>query len=232
MQKPFKRMGGKKLLAHTIIEMLPKCGTFVEVFAGGGSVFFGRPERSDIEVLNDLDITIYRTYKALQNKDVNKTFPRTMTYDKFNELKKKKDGISQLALSCYSFFGAKKSFEGKKGTTLTCEKDFSPYKERLKGVIIEHNTFQECIRKYDSPTTCFYLDPPYEDSEDYSNKVEPKDVYDALQGIKGKFILSYNNSPVIRNIFKKYNIKKIKTTYSGTPNIEQRKVTELIITNF
>ena len=232
MRKPFPRIGGKTKLADTIIKMLPKCSTFIEVFAGGGSVFFARPEKSDIEVLNDLDLSVYRAYKALQNKDVNNLFPRSMTYDEFQNLKKKSDDISTLALFAYSFYGKAQRFMKKKETTAFYKKDFSPYKERLKGVIIEHNTFQECIRKYDSPTTCFYLDPPYEGSKDYSNEVDPKDVYDSLHDIKGKFILSYNDSPVIRNLFKKYHTKKVTTKYGRTPNIERREVPELIITNY
>ena len=59
----------------------------------------------------------------------------------------------------------------------------------------------------------FYLDPPYEESKDYPNAVNPIDVYNAVKKIKGKFMLSYNDSPLIRNIFKNYNIQSIITKY-------------------
>ena len=53
-------------------------------------------------------------------------------------------------------------------------------------------------------------------------------MYNALKNIKGKFMLSYNDSPTIRNIFKNYNIQSIITKYQSPP----REVVELIITNY
>jgi len=36
---------------------------------------------------------------------------------------------------------------------------------RFKNVIVEQSTWQEIFKRYDRPTTCFYLDPPYLGSE-------------------------------------------------------------------
>ena len=228
MRKPFSRIGGKEYLASTIIKLIPACVTYCEPFAGGASVFFKTSH--EIEVLNDLDIGIYKTYEAL--KEGIKDFPRSMTYDEFQVLKTKEDGMSQLALSCYSYFGQKKHFKQKKGTTAINKKDFIPYQERLKDVILENLPFSVCIRKYDSLTTFFYLDPPYEGSKDYEDEVKPQDVYDILQGLQGKFILSYNDSVTIRELFKEYCIIEVLTNYSQNGTIENRKVKELLITNF
>ncbi|MBM9605979.1 DNA adenine methylase [Desulfopila inferna] len=57
--------GGKSRLAKTIISKFPEHTCYVEVFAGGASVFFAK-EPSKVEVLNDLDrdlVTLYRTVK-------------------------------------------------------------------------------------------------------------------------------------------------------------------------
>jgi len=57
--------GGKSRLVKTIINKIPEHTCYVEVFAGGASVFFGK-DPSTTEVINDLDkdlVTFYRTVK-------------------------------------------------------------------------------------------------------------------------------------------------------------------------
>lgn len=63
-------------------------------------------------------------------------------------------------------------------------------------------------------------------------KHNPEEVYDAIKNIKGKFLLSYNDSPKIRDIFKKYDIQTIKTDYQPTKDIKKRTVKELLIKNY
>ena len=68
---------------------------------------------------------------------------------------------------------------------------------------------------------------------DYKDFVSPNDLYKSLQGLKGKFMLSYNDSANIRKIFGKYNVRKIKTKYAGVGQEGGlRNKTELIITNY
>jgi DNA adenine methylase len=108
-------------------------------------------------------------------------------------------------------------------------------KEILKNVPILNQSFETVIKKYDDKTTFFYLDPPYENPKqsDYKDYVTPEQVYDVLKNIKGRFLLSYNDSSNIRNIFKEFNIKGITTVYAGyTKGQKRRTVNELIITNY
>jgi len=93
------------------------------------------------------------------------------------------------------------------------------------------------IKKYDSPDTLFYLDPPYSKSEtDYAvGGVNPQDVYNSLQNIKGKFILTINDSNEIIDLFKDFNIRRI-TVKGGSENktsdIGDNVRKELIIKNY
>lgn len=52
-----------------------------------------------------------------------------------------------------------------------------------------------------------------------------------LASIKGKFILSLNDTPGVREVFKGYNLEKVKTRYSVGP-VRDQPVGELLITNF
>jgi site-specific DNA-adenine methylase len=79
--------------------------------------------------------------------------------------------------------------------------------ERLSGVWIECLPWQNFIEKWDRPHSLFYCDPPYYGVEDYYGKcmfarAEFEDLSARLRDIKGRFILSINDTPEIREIFK------------------------------
>ena len=86
----------------------------------------------------------------------------------------------------------------------------------------------------------FYLDPPYYATEDYYEDVgftseDHKRLCDALMGIKGKFLLSYNDCPEIRQLYCKTGIMIESTTRLN--NIAQRydagsQYPELFISNY
>ena len=104
---------------------------------------------------------------------------------------------------------------------------------RKNKVKILNQDFASVIKKHDSPTTLFYLDPPYSKSKrDYKESgITPQDVYNALQGIKGKFILSYDFSPEVKKVFEKYKKRVVKTAYEQSGQ-QQTGVKEYLITNF
>ena len=87
------------------------------------------------------------------------------------------------------------------------------------------------VRRYDSPSTLFYLDPPYWHCEDYYGKglFERADfdrLNAVLSAIKGRFILSINDVPEIRRLFAWATTEEVPVTYkfNGT-----KRVTELVI---
>ncbi|ELN1878759.1 DNA adenine methylase, partial [Campylobacter coli] len=51
--------------------------------------------------------------------------------------------------------------------------------------------------------------------------------------IKGKFMLSYNDCQLIRELYKDFNFKELKVRYSLNNNVLKRKESkELLIMNF
>lgn len=107
---------------------------------------------------------------------------------------------------------------------------------RLAGVVIECLPFDQFIQHYDRPTTLFYLDPPYWGSEsDYGKHAFKRDDFDVLaaclRALKGRFILSINDVPEIREIFSGFAIEAVTTTYSIQGKGKAPKAAELIISN-
>lgn len=108
---------------------------------------------------------------------------------------------------------------------------------RLKGVVIEHRDFEPLIKTYDRKEALFYLDPPYVGTEKYyhvSFGIEDHQrLAELLKGIKGRFILSYNDDPLIRELYAWCSMEMIirSNTLAGT-NKNHVPFAELIIKNF
>ena len=109
--------------------------------------------------------------------------------------------------------------------------------ERLRGVNIENKDFADLIKVYDRPTALFYLDPPYVNTEKYYDSPfcaqDHQRLREVLGHIKGRFILSYNDHPLVRELYADYRIEEITrtSTLAGKGN-NQTQYAELIIRNF
>ncbi|EAI4303799.1 DNA adenine methylase, partial [Campylobacter lari] len=54
-----------------------------------------------------------------------------------------------------------------------------------------------------------------------------------LKNIKGKFMLSYNDCELVRELYRGFNIKELKIRYSLNNNVLKRKESkEVLIMNF
>jgi len=106
---------------------------------------------------------------------------------------------------------------------------------------IENKDFCDIINQYDSPTTYFYLDPPYFKTENYySNhdfdRNDHERLYKCLQDIKGKFSLSYYEFELLSQWFPqdkfKWERKEFKKAASAKKDGTQNIGTELLIMNY
>ena len=81
------------------------------------------------------------------------------------------------------------------------------YRAHLEKItFVENLDFQDVVEKYDSPTTYFYMDPPYYMTENYySNHIFSRETHirlaNTLKKIKGKFSLSYYEFPQLSEWF-------------------------------
>jgi len=86
--------------------------------------------------------------------------------------------------------------------------------KRLNKVVIENLDFQKILKNYDKSDALFYLDPPYYETEKYyPDRFMPEDhvrLKEALDVIKGKFVLSYNDCEYIRELYRGYHIIEVE----------------------
>ena len=238
------RVGGKSKLKKLIVDKyFPEdyeSMVYVEPFVGGGSIFFYK-NPSVVEVINDLDTSIYTIFngaKKYNHNDIAIVLDGDYTKDEFNAIKNT-NPTDEFGLFCKQYFLVRRSIMSlgevwNQYRTKMIVK-LEGYKERLEDVIIYNTDYKELITKYDSDESFFYLDPPYENSSGcYKHHIiEMNNMYDLLSNIKGKFLLSFNNSSSVRELFKDFNIYEVETKYYGGIVYRGiRPTIELLISNY
>ena len=244
LKPPISRLGGKSKLREKIIQMLPEHTCYCEPFFGAGWVYFGK-EPSKVEVINDMDSNLVNLFRVLKyhpteikrllKYEVNAR--DTFEYYKGTEMETDIQKAIQFFYRINNSFASKGQCYGYAPSRPPRQKlsmDFQDIWQRLKNTYIENLDFQEVIFKYDRDYTIFFCDPPYLNVTGYEVKFEKDDhirLHSTLAAIEGKFLLTINNHPFIRELYHNYNIVETDTIYS-TNVTKNKKVKELIITNF
>jgi DNA adenine methylase len=111
----------------------------------------------------------------------------------------------------------------------------------LKITHVENMDFQDVIKKYDSPSTYIYLDPPYWKTENYySNhdfdRNDHERLANCLKNIEGKFSLSYYDFPLLSEWFPKeeykWEMKQFAKAAAAKKGVSQNMGEELLIMNY
>lgn len=248
-------IGGKSKLAKTIIRLMPKHQCYVEVFCGAAWLYFKKPE-SEIEILNDINSDLVTLYRVVQNhlsafaESLKWTLTSRAEYDRFKVMDP--ETMTDIQRSVRFYYLLRNTFASKLDASsfnvattkrpriniIDIEKDLSEVHLRLSGTYIENKDYSYIINRYGSKGNVFmYLDPPYFKCEEYYGKgiFERSDfqkMSDMLSDVPSKFIVSINDAPEIREIFKRYNIREVETTYHAGGADKKKKVTELCIMNY
>ena len=245
-------IGGKRMLRKAILERFhtDEVGRYVEVFGGAAWVLFAKEKKANqLEVYNDINsnlVNLFRCVKyhcgELQREMEWMLTSREQFFDCLAQGQGR--GLTDIQRAACFFYTVKISFGCDNRTYATSSKQVNnaveyleKVRERLRGVNIENKDFADLIKVYDRPTALFYLDPPYVNTEKYyDSPFSAQDHHrlrEVLSQVKGRFILSYNDHPLIRELYADYRIEGITrtTTLSGKGN-NQTPYAELIIRNF
>lgn len=251
-------LGGKRLLAKTIVPLIEKIphNIYCEPFMGMGGVFFRRTKKPKCEAINDINSEIINMFRMVEK------FPdylagmlkfKVCSRSEFKlMLATPPQLLTELERAVRYLYIQKNAFGGQtqhqafgvateRAGSFNSERVIEAIKllhHRLAGVYIECLPYQDFITRYDRPNTLFYLDPPYWSCEnDYGKGIFSKADFDELalllNGIKGKFIMSINDVPEIRRIFKMFYIKEVQTKYSiATKEAgKSKQAAELLVSN-
>jgi len=233
---------------------LPPHRYYVEPFAGSAAIFFYK-KPSEYEVLNDLDPTVISVFKNIQKIDPKVAIPKVDTpaeAQAFHDRKKVSKPIDilvqTLIRACGGWMGKAVVPGGKllRFPSITNRlKHLPEYKARLSGVHITNQDYEEVVSHNDSKDTVFFFDPPYENSTGLGY-AKGSDTFDfarfakVASGIKGKWLITINDSPLIRDLFKGFHITPVlivghhnKTGRNSTgKTIGSADRPELLISNY
>jgi DNA adenine methylase len=248
-------LGGKRNLARrlcAILDAIPH-RTYVEPFVGMGGIFLRRGRKPPVEVINDISGDVATLYRVLQEHYpyfIDMLRWRITSRAEFNRLLALPgDRLTDLQRAARFLYLQRLSFGGKvtgrnfgvdrrssgRFDVTRLEPILADLNERLSGVVVEQLPYADLIRRYDAAETLFYLDPPYWNCEaDYGvGTFERGDfelLAEQLSGISGNFVLSINDTPGVRDIFGRFDLEEVQTTYTvGTAAGGAKRVGELII---
>jgi len=250
--------GGKYKLSKQLVAMIPPHDRYIEVFAGGLSMFF-RKKKANVNIINDLDSDIVNLYESIRiDYDEFKYHCRWLVksrelYNKHKAFIKGNKVIDipnpKRAAEYYyiirnafnnNFMQPMSKYQDWKDS-LVDEIEYS--RKYFDNVMIENFDYRELINKYPPTLGDFwYLDPPYvaatERHDYYFHSFTKKDHHDMLGILKiindggGKFMVSYDDRNEISDLLKEFEICKVKTKYGGRHFDPSKIYNELVITNY
>ena len=247
-------VGGKKALRDEILARFPRnYKRYIEVFGGAGWVLFHKPPGNDFEVFNDFNGNLVNLYRCVReqpealrnelrymlNSRLDFEYMKGMLHSRA-VLPDVRRAAYYYALIRYSYAAGTSTFGSQPHAMWNNFPLIESAAGRLQKVVIENKDCVKLIRQYDRPESFFYCDPPYYNADQYyeavsSDGFDHAGLADALLGIKGKFLLSYNDCLEIRALYDRPGI--VVEGISRLSNIAQRyengkQYPELLISNY
>lgn len=244
-------IGGKKLLCKQIVSRFPeKMEKYVEVFGGAAWLLFYRERHAEKEIYNDINSELVNLFRMVKYhpEAVEKELEYMLnSREMFLRLRDEDvDRKTEIQRAARCFFLIKASY-GAKLTSFGCTSrnvlkigDLAEVQRRLSGVLIENKSFDKLIQAQDGEGTLFYCDPPYYQAEKYYDtggfsfgKEQHILLRDLLREIKGKFVLSYNDDPFVRELYRDFRMEAAERSNNlGIAAGGKKRYQELIIRNY
>lgn len=183
---PFPYLGGKGKQLDNIFSVMPtRIYHLVDVFGGAGNVTFGASHKASIRTYNDIDGHLVNFMRCLRDKPEELIISLELTLHSRAEYKSAlldEPGITDIERARRTFVLLTQSIGrntsqfggwstditvGRHGMSQGTHRILSRIKclpeliADLRKVQIEQLEYQDILTKYASPSTFFYLDPPY-----------------------------------------------------------------------
>lgn len=245
-------IGGKRRLAPVLLPLFGPHTCYVEPFAGAAALFFLK-QRSDVEVLNDINGELINLYRVIKHhlEEFVRQFKWALTSRQIYEWHRmaRPETLTDIQRAARFFYLQKISFGGRVqgqsfGTATTAgprlnllriEEDLSEAHLRLADTVVEHLTWEKCVAVYDRAHTLFYCDPPYWETEGYGVDFELAQ-YERMaalaRSIAGTMIISVNDHPEMRRVFAGLEMRSVPITYTVGGGGQGAERSELIIGNW
>jgi len=224
-------IGGKSKFSNFITPYIPQdVSTFVEPFGGMMGVFLSLDPiiyNFDKVIYNDLNFLNYNLFNKLKCSDfildLNNINIDESFYKNSLELISSEKDLNKLAIYWLVILCCSNPYEIGKNSWRDNSK-FKLFKERIDSYSLKLNNitdicnedYKDIIKKYDSVSTLFYVDPPYFGKEDYyiNHNFYDKShtgLASILNNIDGRFILSYFYFDGIKDLYPNCNFVSKKT---------------------
>lgn len=216
--------GGKYSHLDWLLPLLPAAQHFCEPFGGSGAVLINR-EPSPVETYNDLDgevVTFFRVLREHKDALIEQIGLTPFSREELERAcvepteglsdmerarrfyvraRQVRTGLAQTASVgrwAHCLLTSRAGMAGAVSRWLGAVEDLNLIAQRLLRVQIEHAPAIEVIRRFDSPETLFYCDPPYPhssrgDSKAYAYEMTDeghRELASVLRGVVGKVAVS------------------------------------------
>lgn len=263
IKSPLRYPGGKSRAVNLISTLLPEFEEFREPFLGGGSIFIYAKQRFPNKKywVNDLYLELFKFWEMTQ-KDVDlliekiyewrNEFPIGKELHKF--LNNNLEGFNDLERAAAFFIYNRITFSGTSLSggfsehaftgrfTESSIKRLNEFAKVINGSKITNLDYEELV-KQDGENVFIFLDPPYfsaTKSALYGKNGNMHKFFDhqkfaeTMKNCKHKWLITYDDSEYIRELFSFANIIPWDLTY-GMRNINKgsdQKGKELFISNY
>ncbi len=228
--------GGKYSHVDWIVPLLPPAHHYCEPFGGSAAVLLNKPP-SPVETYNDIDGDLVNFFRVL--RDDPETFiekllltpfsreefvqawekrgdPRLPAVERarlfFIRAEQVRIGLAQKATPgrwAWCLRTSRRGMAGSVSRWISRIEGLWLVAQRLRTVQIEHDDAFQVIRRYDSPETLFYVDPPYlhesrTDPHAYGYEMSEEDhirLARLLHELQGKVALSGYRTPLMDELY-------------------------------
>ena len=246
---PFlKYVGGTRWIARRIVAMLPQHVCYVEPFGGMGAVLLAKP-RSRVEAWNDLDGGLSNVMRVVKYHP--DALAEEMQWMLFHRAERARwlheaPGETDIQRAARWIMVRHSGFAGTAGRGFYVSRyraarprdrlidQMREVSRRLSGVCIECLPWQRVFDLYDGPETVFFCDPPYADGdqafyEQPFSETSHRALRDRLMAIRGRWILTYGDHPLIRELYAGCRIEEVRRARTISQSA-RREYVELVIT--